>query len=51
MADPPSAHNYGSHSAFDQEERLNPEVRAVAECTNEEGYRDWKTGNTTSSQK
>jgi hypothetical protein len=31
-----------SHSAFDQEERLNPKVRAVTENADEDGNCDWK---------
>jgi hypothetical protein len=31
-----------SHSAFDQEERFDPKVRAVAENADEDGNRDWK---------
>ena len=31
-----------SHSAFDQEERFDPEAGAVAENANEDGNYDWK---------
>jgi hypothetical protein len=31
-----------SHSAFDQEKRLNPKVHAVAENADEDGNCDWK---------
>ena len=31
-----------SHSAFDQEKRLNPKVHAVAENADEDGDCDWK---------
>ena len=31
-----------SHSAFDEEERFDPKVRAVAENADEDGNCDWK---------